>query len=185
MARTWLALLTALAAAWAAHAQTAPQLSPPPPSEVAVKADFLPKFARYVEWPAAARPAPGQPYQLCVIGQDPFGPRLDQATASRMAGRRPMVVRRLSGTEEATGCHVAYVHGVIAEDTARLLQALGDRPVLTVTDGETGPAHGMIHFVVQEGRVGFMIDDAAAAAHGLTISSRLLALARGVRQRRS
>ncbi len=179
-ARLPLAVLAALAAAWTAHAQ-----APPTSSDVAVKADFLPKFARYVEWPAAARPAEGQPFQLCVIGQDPFGARLDQAAASEMVSSRPMTVRRMSGAEEAAGCHVAYVRGVIAEDTGRLLQALAARPVLTVTDGETGQAHGMIHFVVSDGRVGFLIDDAAAAERGLTISSRLLALARGVRQRRS
>lgn len=178
--RLWLVLLVASTAAWTAHAQ-----APLPPADVTVKADFLPKFGRYVEWPASARPAEGQPFQLCVIGQDPFGARLDQAAAAELVGSRPMMVRRMSGTEDAAGCHVAYVQGVIAEDTARLLQALAERPILTVTDGETGPTHGMIHFVVQDGRVGFLIDDAAAAARGLTISSRLLALARGVRQRRS
>jgi YfiR/HmsC-like len=43
----------------------------------------------------------------------------------------------------------------------------------------------MIHFTVAGGRVRFFIDEAAAAERGLSISSRLLALALGVRQRRS
>jgi hypothetical protein len=52
-----------------------------PPTEEAVKATFLPKFARYVAWPAGRQPGAGAPFQLCVIGRDPFGPLLDRAAA--------------------------------------------------------------------------------------------------------
>jgi hypothetical protein len=42
----------------------------------------------------------------------------------------------------------------------------------------------MIHLATIAGRVRFFINDAEAARHGLTISSRLLALAAGVTPRR-
>ena len=42
----------------------------------------------------------------------------------------------------------------------------------------------MIHFAIVAGRVRFFIDEAEAAGRGLSISSRLLALAVGVRERR-
>jgi len=42
----------------------------------------------------------------------------------------------------------------------------------------------MIHFTTVSGRVRFFINEAEAAQRGLTISSRLLALAAGVTQRR-
>jgi len=38
----------------------------------------------------------------------------------------------------------------------------------------------MIHFVIRDGRVRFYIDEAGAALRGLSVSSRLLALAVGV-----
>lgn len=155
-----------------------------PAGDTAVKADFLPKFPRYVEWPAEARPAEGAPYQLCVVGTDPFGDRLDRAAASELIGRHAVTVRRIAEGAEAEGCHIAYVHGATAEDTDRLLAAIGPRAILTVTDTGAGTQRGMIHFARQSGRIRFFIDDAAAAARGLTISSRLLALAIGVRQRR-
>jgi hypothetical protein len=77
------------------------------------------------------------------------------------------------------------VRGATSADTARLLNTLRGQPVLTITDSRAGAARGMIHFTVSGGRVRFFIDEAAAAEHGLSISSRLLALALGVRQRRS
>ena len=50
---TFCALAAAMLAAAPAHAQA---------SEDAVKAAFLPKFARYIEMPSGAQPAAGQPY---------------------------------------------------------------------------------------------------------------------------
>jgi len=154
------------------------------PSEDAVKAAFLPRFARYVAWPPPALPAPGAPFQLCLIGRDPFGRLLDQAAASELIDGHGVAVRRLTSIGQAGACHLVFVQGAAGTDTARLLLALRDRPVLTVTDARAGPQRGMIHFTIVGGRVRFFIDEAAAAERGLTISSRLLALAAGVRQRR-
>jgi hypothetical protein len=50
--------------------------------------------------------------------------------------------------------------------------------VLTVTDDQADPAEsGIINFVLENDRVRFAIDDGAAAANHLTISSKLLGLA--------
>lgn len=150
----------------------------------AVKAAYLPKFARYVEWPATARPAPREPIRLCVIGSDGFGTSLGEASARETVGGRPLEIHRFADPHGATGCHLAFVRGATPEETARFLAALERQPILTVTDGAAGPERGIVHFVIAQGRVRFFVDEAAAAARGLTISSRLLRLAIGVRQRR-
>lgn len=155
------------------------------PTAEAVQAAFIPKFARYVQWPAGVHPGQRQPFQLCVIGRDPYGRLLDQAAASETIDGRGVAVRRMASPDGAAGCHLAFVQGRTEADTARFLLALRGRPVLTVTDGSAGPQRGMVHFTIAGGRVRFFIDEAEAAARGLTISSRLLALALGVRQRRS
>ena len=54
------------------------------PTDTSVKAAFLPRFARYVTWPPAAMPRGADPFQLCVIGSDPFGPMLDDAAGSQL-----------------------------------------------------------------------------------------------------
>lgn len=153
------------------------------PTDDQVKAAFLPKFARYVAWPAAARPLAGAPFILCTIGRDPFGRALDASAGGESIDGHGVTVRRLSSAEGAGGCHMAFVQGATSAETARLLAALRRQPLLTVTDGNTG-ARGMIHFTVMARRVRFFIDEAAAAERGLSISSRLLALAADVRQRR-
>lgn len=147
-------------------------------------AAFLPKFARYVTWPPAAQPAARLPFQLCVIGRDPFGRPLDAAAAREAIDGHRVTVRRLETAAGAEPCHIAFVQGAAPPDTARMLNALRFLPILTVTDGRAGPERGMIHFAMVSGRVRFFIDQEGASQRGLNISSRLLALAAGVRQRR-
>jgi hypothetical protein len=159
--------------ATAAHAQ---------PSETAVKAAFLPRFARYVTWPSAAAPGVGEAFVLCVVGDDRFGRLLDDAARAQSIDGRPVTVRRMRDGTNASACHVAFVQGTKQQPVGQLLAAMGRRPILTVTDASSGGQRGMIHFSIQNGRVRFFIDQGAAQQRGMIISSRLLALAVGVKQ---
>jgi hypothetical protein len=127
-------------------------------------------------------PRGSDPFVLCVIGEDPFGATLDQAARSQSVDGRRIVVRRLDSAADADGCQIAFVDGSPGQPTGQLLAALGRKPVLTVTDAGNGGQRGLVHFTVASGRVRFFIDQAGAERRGLTISSRLLALALGVRQ---
>ncbi|HEV2596702.1 MAG TPA: YfiR family protein [Sphingomicrobium sp.] len=149
------------------------------PTDTAVKAAFLPRFARYVTWPSAAMPKGGDPFLLCVVGADPFGTMLDDAARSQLIDGRRIIVRRMDSAASADGCQIAFVDGSKA---AQALSSLASKPVLTVTDAASDGARGIIHFTLSDGRVRFFIDQALAARRGMTISSRLLALALGVRQ---
>ena len=152
------------------------------PTDTDVKAAFLPRFARYVTWPAAAAPRNSDPFVLCVVGNQPFGNAVEAASQSQSVDGRRIVVRKLPSGNAASGCQIVFVAGTALQPAGQALAAIGKRPVLTVTDGGSGPDRGIIHFTVVGGRVRFFIDQAAAQQRGLTISSRLLALAVGVRQ---
>ena len=178
MVRTrWSIIGLALCATVLAPSRAAAQAS-----ETAVKAAFLPRFARYVKWPPNARPGGSQPFVLCVVGGDPFGSVLDNAAASQLIDGHRIVVRRLASAAGAQACHIAFV-GARGAQSGQLLAALERMPILTITDTRTGSQRGMIHFAVVSGRVRFFINEAEAARRGLSISSRLLALAVGVKAR--
>lgn len=165
-----------------AAASLVPARASTQPSEDAVKAAFLPKFARYVAWPAGAAPAGDAPFVLCIMGPDPFGHLIDAAAASETIDGRPVAVRRLGASDNGAGCQMAFLSGG-ERQVAQEIVALSHQATLTVTDGRAGNAHGIIHFVLSGGRVRFLIDDAAAAERGMAINSRLLALAISVKQR--
>jgi hypothetical protein len=148
--------------------------------EYAVKAAYLYKFAPFVEWPPAAFSSASSPFQVCILGRDPFGASLDQVVSGQRVDEHRVVVRRLDRVDAASGCHVLYLGATTSQTAAEALRAVRGSPVLTVA--ESGRESGaIIKFVVKDNRVRFDIDTAAAAANRVTISSKLLGMAMNVR----
>ncbi|MEO8378269.1 MAG: YfiR family protein [Acidobacteriota bacterium] len=148
--------------------------------EYAVKATFLYKFASFVEWPQGSFAHESSPLNLCVVGADPFGGRIQEAVSGQSVGRHPIVLRQLAKAEPQSDCHVMFVSRSASQPAAEALQAVSGTPTLTVTDSALGATAGIMHFVIVAGRVSFDIDNAAASRNHLVISSKLLALARKV-----
>ena len=171
-------LRTGAAAAALLLATAAPCASP---SEAEVKAAFLAKFVAYVNWPASLRLPPDAALTLCVLGNDPFGRTIDETVRGQQVNGHSLAVKRLAGTQGAAGCQLAFVEGTSPHSTNEFLAAMQGKPILTVTDARNGPQRGIIHFVVADGRVRFLIDQAAAERDGLELSARLLAVALDVR----
>lgn len=146
------------------------------PLEYSVKAAYLAKFAFYVDWPPTAFASPTSPIVLCVVGEDPFGPLLDEAVNGQQVQGRSLTVRRIKTLSRDSGCHVAYV----GSETVRV-ESLRGSSVLVVTDTQGGS--GVINFVLRDNRVRFTVDDDTAAQHGLGISSKLLSVALAVKPR--
>lgn len=166
------------------------QLSPPARAQEAyreydVKAAFLYNFVKFVEWPASAFRDDRSPFEICVYGTDPFGESLDGVVKGETVGGRGLAIRRpshLAGGASFEGCHVLFIAGSERERAPEVLAALGSRPVLTVGDSDGFlRAGGMINFVLDEGRVRFLINQGAAERARLTISSKLMRLAQGAR----
>lgn len=167
------ASLVAILAAMAAHGAAAAEA---PSIEYAVKAAYLYKFAPFVQWPPAVFASASSPFQLCILGRDPFGASLARAVSGQRVDDHPVVIRRLDRVDASSGCHMLYLGASRAQTSAEALKALRGLPTLTVADDdrETG---AIIRFVVRDNRVRFDIDAAAAAASHMTISSKLLGLA--------
>lgn len=145
--------------------------------EYAVKANYLFKFAPFVAWPPKALTDPNAPFQICVIGEDPFGPALDAAVRGQRIGARRVAVRRAAAATHGMGCQILFVGKSRGQSPSDSLDAVSGEPVLTVTDPARGVSGGMIQFVTRGGRVRFTIDAPAASASGLDISSKLMELA--------
>lgn len=151
--------------------------------EYAVKGAYLYKMLPFVDWPQSVFQASNSPIVLCLIGSDPFGAALDKAVADQRVGTHPIVVRRDAQPGD-NSCEVVFIAIPDAQQESSALHAFDGRPVLTVTDsGAAQP--GVVSFAVEKNHVRFDIDDATAAKDGLSISSKLLDLARTVKPRKA
>jgi hypothetical protein len=150
--------------------------------EYAVKGAYLYKMLPFVDWPASTMPEPNSPITICILGRDPFGAGLDNAVADLHVGTHPVSVRRDAAAGDPA-CRVAFIGAADSKDGS-VLRAFDGKPVLTVTDSGA-PVHGVVAFVIEKNHVRFDIDDAMAERDGLSISSKLLDLARTVKPRKA
>jgi YfiR/HmsC-like len=146
-----------------------------------VRAAFLFKFGSYVEWPPDAVAA-NEVFTIGVVGADSLADELARVVAGRNVSGRPVAVRRLRADEALDGLAMVYIGEVERDELRALLAALQRRPTLAVTESEGALALGsMINFVLVDGKLRFDVALAPVRAGSLRISSRLLGVARSVK----
>jgi hypothetical protein len=151
----------------------------PQVSEIDVKAAFLFNFTRFVEWPNAA--ATSAPFRLCVVADRTTTAVIQKTMEGESVNGRPSQTTVPATPEDARVCQILFVGRSETGRLAPLLAAVRDRPVLTVSDAARFTTRGgMIGFVLEDDRVRFDVNLAAAKRSGLQISSRLLRVARNV-----
>ncbi len=149
--------------------------------EYQVKAAFLYNFAKFVEWPDAVS-GQGEPLVIVVFGRDPFGPILEHTVWGRKINDRPLVVRHTTRLEELMPCHILFVGSPEKHRLAEVLRLVRNSSVLTVSEVEDFlELGGAVKFVTEENKVRFAINIEATRRAGLRISSRLLSLAKVIR----
>ncbi len=171
------ALLLACAAGSAAS-----DAEPGTRSEYEVKAAFLYNFAKFVEWPAEAFEDKNAPIIICVLGGDPFGTDLDRTVQGKTANARGFVVKRSTSVEDVGRCHILFVSSSEQPRLREVLDKVKDSNVLTVGDTEGfAERGGIINLTKEENKIRFEVNVDAAKRAGLKISSKLLDLAKVIR----
>jgi len=147
-------------------------------TEYQVKAGVLYNFIAFTSWPGAAPPL----LNVCIYGPDPFGREID-ALQGRKVGNSSLAIRRASNVEALADCHVVFIGQAAIGNVPRVLEHLGNRPVLTVADSPGGGVRGIVlNMEMADGRLSFRANLAEARNRGLSLSSKLLRLASEVVQ---
>lgn len=143
-----------------------------------VKTAFLCNFVKFTDWPAEAFQKPDSPLVIGVLGTDPLGSRLDNATREMTVHGRRIVVRRFASVPAPGECHVLFAGEGGIKRLGEIVSALGQAPVLVVGD-EKGFAEqgGTIGLVESQGSLRFEVNLGAANTGGLKLGSGLLKLA--------
>jgi YfiR/HmsC-like len=157
--------------------------APTPAIEDTVKAVFLYNFAKYVSWPSAVvgDRSPAE-VRICVTADDAFYALLKDAVEGESIDGKPLLPVALEGLDDARTCHILYVGDTQTLDAKAWLGAVRNRQVLTVGDGPLTDEI-VITFVRDQNRLRFDVNRTDGTRRGLNISSKLLRLARQVRER--
>jgi hypothetical protein len=175
------------------------QADPATSLEYQVKAAFLYNFLQFVDWPEEKSADSNEPITIGIIGKNPFGDAFEAIKNKKVKGGRGVIIKRFKSfedlkkstekdkpesdqeTETLTKCHLLFICSSEQKNLKETIDLLKDHSVLTVADMqgflESG---GIVNFVIEENKVGFEINIAAAEHAKLKIRSQLLRLAKRI-----
>ena len=164
----WLCVMAGLPA----HAQV---------GEPELKAAYVFNFIQFIDWPARDMPA-GEDITVCVSSFSPLRRALQALDGKPVPGGRQVRVRLLEAGD-LKACRVLVMDRADPEPIGRAFRTLPEsHGVLSITeDAAPGAQEAVIVLSRQDGRIVFGINAEAATRAGLSISSKLMRLARGVR----
>ncbi len=144
-----------------------------------VKAAYLFNFAKYVSWPSTAHD--GDTFKICVLADAAFIKSLDAIVSGEVIDGRRVTRAVPDSVTETRACQILFVSSSETERAQRLVDAVRAEPVLSVGDSSDFLTRGgAIAFVRDGERLRFDVNMDEARRSRLTISSRLLRVARRV-----
>ena len=186
MRKGWLLIVTTCLLSAMALCGRAEGVDSSDSSEYLIKAGFIYNFAKLVEWPTSAFAQPDSPFVIGILGNDPFGATLDTIVADKKIDGRSFAVRRLKWSKDSKdlkGCNILFVSLSEKEHIDSVVEAMKGLPILTIGDAPGfAKRGGIINFTLEDNKVRFEVNVEAAKHADLTISSRLLTLAKIVQQ---
>ena len=172
--------------------------------EYQLKAAFLYNFVMFVDshrfqqLPKDGEAVdPNEPILIGILGQDPFGQAFEALKGRHVKNRR-VVVKRFKGfsafadddgqvparhpqLDAITKCHVLFVCASERHHHNAILGPIRKQSILTVADTPGFlEAGGMINFLIEDKKVRFEINTAAAERAKLQVRAKLLRLARRI-----
>lgn len=149
-----------------------------------VKAAFVYQFANFVTWPDDVFTDPAQPITIGILGNETVAKVLRESVRDKRIGDRQIVVRELTTPQEALECQIVFLDPSDAARVDAYLAVLVGKAILTVSDDNNFTEEGgIIKLYEQQNKLRIEINVDEAARSNLTVSSKLLSLAKVVRDR--
>lgn len=149
-------------------------------SEYELKAAYLYNFALFTTWPSDRLADASAAMTFCVLGQTPLASALTGLQSRKLRDRR-IVVKQIASPEEVRSCHVLFIGAGEYGNLPKVVEAVRDSGTLTVTDAlDPLSSEAAISMMIENGRLVFDVNLPSAQRARLTLSSKLLKLARSV-----
>jgi hypothetical protein len=148
--------------------------------EPIVKAEFIERISRLVDWPEQSFASSESPMALCLIGDDPFGDYLLKMSKARTIQGRRITLTHVSDLGRLGMCNVVFVARSEDKRLDKILEQTSGRPILTVADTTGFAERGVLvnFYLSDQQKVRFEVNVGAVNRSGLHISSKILRVAR-------
>lgn len=145
-------------------------------NELQVRAAIVYNIAKYVTWPVLDGPD-STLFTIGVVGQNRSMPAWKNLHNKTVHGRN-IRIRRIIDLDDLAECQLIYIEASEKKNIPRILAAVREYPVLTVSDVDGfANSGGMVTLHIVNNRLAFAINLRSASSSGLIISSNILKLA--------
>lgn len=149
--------------------------------EAELKAAIVYNILMFVSWPPETLPPGNGPVRLCVSASNPTSAAI-RALQGRDVGAMPLEVAELSSTT-AKPCHAVFVDASDRIKSAASLAAQRAHGALVLSDDPEAPTDTTAVVLLRTGaRLSFEVNLQSVRQAGIRLSSKLLRLARTVRE---
>lgn len=149
-------------------------------TEYEVKTAYIYNFVKFVKWPNIAFENDNTPFIIGIYGNDPFDSIMRIAFKDRTLYDRKWLIVNFYEPSEITKCNLLFVSKVEQSELLKVFDVVKNYNTLTIGDNIENFCQqgGIINFTNRNENRRFEINNEAAVRAKLTISSKLLSLAK-------
>ena len=146
-----------------------------------LQAALLYKFIKFIDWPCSTFEQSPDFITIGVYGDGRLYESITKLGGKQIRGRT-LVVKKFHRLDNIEFTHILFISPSKRDNLKRVLNKIGDNNTITVSSYEGFAATGgVINFITIKNKLTFEINPSAARRAGITISSKLLELARIVK----
>lgn len=148
-----------------------------PASEYEAKAAFIYNIALFTSFPNVE----GGVIRLCVLGRDPFDGVLKTLEGKAVGAAKLEIDYPRSAGDAMKRCQILFISDSEADGMAALADLGRESYVMTIADAKGAARKGvMLELSVQDKKIGFEFNGTAARSANISLSSKVLRLAKAV-----
>jgi YfiR/HmsC-like len=139
-----------------------------------IHAAMIYNFMKYIQWPDDG----GSEFVVGVLGEDNVYNTMKNFYEGKPKGAKKYSIRKLSDISEVGTCQVVYIGKNRSKDFDNVKNAIGSKPILTITDSiNLGKKGSCINFKVVDDKLKFEINQASMNSATLKVAGQLSSMA--------
>jgi hypothetical protein len=148
-------------------------------SEYEVKAVFIYNFAKFIDWPPQDL-KPNQPFVIGIYGNDPFGKILPTVLDKKLIKDHKWIIKYYKTPSEIGQCQILFISKISNYELLKVFEQISTKATLSIGDNipDFCKNGGVINFTSPSDKYRFEINSIVAQQASLTISSKLLSIAK-------
>ena len=149
-------------------------------TETEIKAVYLERFTRFIEWPKPAASADAsQPFVLGIVGENPFGSTLNGIYKNIKIKNRNVLIAFYSNKAQIRKCDLLYISPSEKDNVESILAGIAEKPILTVGDSKGFAEKGVhINLYRKNNKLYYEINESALLKSGFTVWAQLMSSAK-------